>query len=392
VNLSDIRLEWVHNLPLVCNPVALLIPQYNEGMNCNMEKRLHYFKELAQKYSHIIDVILIDDGSTDNSLSVMKKFVNDHSDSFYLTAVTPNAQKVGALFAVANDLPHEFVILSDFDTDLMYLQNLEQSLDKLNEDPDMMGAYFKMIPYEGNGICFLLQQMEYSFARIYYKFHNKDKSVPVMPGAGSCFKRDMLVDLYHGHSGLRNGEDRETTVLGMEKGYKTLYADNVLALTRPPLTFKVLANQRKRWYAGYLETVLKENKFYVSKILRFQRIGIRTLQDLLGVLVLLLLPLEIALLLVISVKLTVLLVTGAYLLSIGYYFTLFAANKYERTEIRKGSTWLILLYPLFWLSISFFAWWGAIGVVRKSKILEIIKKGKTSITLRKAYKGISQQL
>ncbi|WPV66523.1 glycosyltransferase family 2 protein [Chitinophaga sp. LS1] len=392
MNLSDFHLEWVHNLPLVCNRVALLIPQYNEGMNCNMEKRLYYFKELAQEYKHIVDVILIDDGSTDNSLSVMQEFVANHSDSFYLTAVTPNAQKVGALYAVANNLPHEFVILSDFDTDLMCLQNLEQSLSQLDEDPDMMGAYFKMIPYEGSGLCFQLQQMEYSFARIYYKFHDKDKSVPVMPGAGSCFKRDMLIELYHEHSGLRNGEDRETTVLGMEKGYKTMYADKVLALTRPPLTFKVLANQRKRWYAGYLETVLKENKFYVSKILRFHRIGIRTLQDLLGVLVLLLLPLELIILSIVSLKLTASLVVGAYLLSILYYFTLFAANKYERTEIRKGSTWLILLYPLFWLSISFLAWWRAIGVVHKSKILEIMKKKRKKVTLRTVYKKISQQL
>jgi cellulose synthase/poly-beta-1,6-N-acetylglucosamine synthase-like glycosyltransferase len=210
-----------------------------------------------------------------------------------------------------------------------------------------------------------LQQFEYAFARMYYKFHNREKSVPVMPGAGSCFKRKMLLKVYSCHSGLRNGEDREATVIGLKKGYKTIYASDVLALTRPPLTSKALVIQRKRWYLGYLQTFLKEKAFYAKTMEQFNRIGLRTLQDAIGICILLLLPLELIILSVMSVKVTGMLLIGSYVVSLIYYFTLFLSSPEERTEIKSRNKWLILLYPVFWLSISFLAWWKAILAINK---------------------------
>jgi cellulose synthase/poly-beta-1,6-N-acetylglucosamine synthase-like glycosyltransferase len=290
----------------------------------------------------------------------MKEFITTEKHSFYLASTWPNGQKVGALNAVAAAINHEYVILSDFDTDLRYLDRLGSSLQVLDNDPEMIGCYFKMIPYEGQGKVFLFQQLEYSFARMYYKFHDSEQSVPVMPGAGSCFKRELLLKVYSQHSGLRNGEDREATIIGLNLGYKTLYARGVLALTRPPLTFRNLLTQRKRWYCGYIETVHKEWAFYWNMISKGKRIGLRTLQDGIGVLILLLLPLELAILGWAMPRLLAGIALGSYLLSVGYYLSMYAANPDERTEFKPGASRIIALYPLFWLSISFVAWWKAV--------------------------------
>lgn len=363
----NIELKWMNGMPVGTKKVALLIPQYNEGKNFDLLNRLHYFRTLAEEYEDLIDVILIDDGSTDDSYSRILAFVNEFPDAFYFASVRPNAMKVGALCIVSAAVQHEYVILSDFDTDLKNLSALPHSLDILDKTPAYIGCYFRMLPFSGSGLCFQLQRLEYAFARMYYKFHRKENSVPVMPGAGSCFKRKLLLDVYASHSGLRNGEDREATVLALKLGLETLYSKDILALTRPPLTFRALVIQRKRWYLGYIETFFKEKGFYIKMLLHFRRIGIRTLQDAMGIVCLLLLPLEILLVFLLSTKVALYILGGACVAVLSYYFLLFISNPDERKEISFKDACLIAIYPLFWLAVSFWAWWYAAIVFGRRK-------------------------
>ncbi|HEY9262166.1 condensation domain-containing protein [Chitinophaga sp.] len=359
IDAQNLKVRWVGMPPTGKKKIALLIPQFNEQKNFELENRLRYFQRLALEYRDIMDVILIDDGSTDDSPNTINAFCEANPGCFYFAAVRPNAQKVGALYLVSLVIQHQYVILSDFDTDLVNLQALEQYLDHADEDDTVMGYYFRMIPFDGEGEPFLFQQLEYSFARTYYKFHKKDHSVPVMPGAGSCFKRDKLLQVYAMHSGHRNGEDREATAIGLKLGFKTIYTPDIMALTRPPQTFNALLIQRKRWYLGYVEAVYKERRFYTQALLKGRSIGWRTLQDALGVSLLLLLPLEIALLFLAGWKVAAGIIGATYLTSVLYYTGLFFGDAGERKEIKQKHTTLLMLYPLFWLGLSFLAWWRA---------------------------------
>lgn len=362
------KIRWVTNAPSTGKSTVLLIPEYNESKNTNLESRLTYFTRLADEHNEILDIVIIDDGSTDESLKRITTFFEQSPSNLYLVSVTPNSQKVGALYITALALAdYEYIILSDFDTDLENLSAIRESYCLMDSDPQLMGCYFKMIPFDGKGLTFLFQKMEYSFARIYYKFHKSEQSVPVMPGAGCCFKRETLLKVYALHSGLRNGEDREATVIGLNLGLKTIYFKEILALTRPPITFLSLLTQRKRWYLGYLETLDKERYFYMRMILKLNKIGIRTLQDIIGICILLFLPLEFIAFGYINVRSTLLLCLCCYLTSIIYYFLLFASHPEETQEFRSKDKSLIFAYPLFWLSVSFLSWWRALLTLRKSR-------------------------
>lgn len=369
---KKIELNWSNGFPTNPKKVALLIPQFNESANCDLEKRLGYFRDLSRINQKFLDVILIDDGSTDDSFNRINKFVLQNLGCFYFASVKPNTQKVGALYIVANSISHKYVALSDFDTDLMNLKALPNTLKRLDEDPLFMGCYFKMRPFEGSGRWFTLQQFEYAFERMLYKLHNSEKSVPVMPGAGSCYRRDSLIEIYGGHSGRRNGEDREVTIIGLQAGYKTFYAKEIFALTRPPLTFKALFIQRIRWNLGYIETFYKYHKFYLRMMLDAKRIGVRTFQDCLKITVILLLPLEVLGLAILSIKATVIILSMIYLLVIQYFFYLFVFNPDERDKIENKRSW-IFIYPILRLSILFFSWWKAlfkfIAMKNKKKVL-----------------------
>lgn len=371
------KLEWVKEKPDNSKKAALLIPHYNEMNNGNFHARLTYFCEKAEAYQDELDVILIDDGSTDDSLNAIQEFLAQRNSNLYVASVFPNANKVGALSLAVSSIEHEFVILSDFDTDIIGVQELLDNTAALREDDSLMGCYFRMLPFEGAGSVFLYQQLEYSLARIIYRFHKKEKSIRVMPGAGSCYKRAVLLDIYRQHSGLRSGEDREATLIGLKLGYKTVYLDSVLALTRPPLSVKALINQRVRWNLGYLETFYKERVYYYRQIMALSRIGIVTLMDILAIVFIVLLPF---ILLMVSVSNWLYLVAIPmllYILAVSWCFNMLSLSPGESAEFKQKRNNSVFSYPVFKLVIDYFSWMGAIIVfARKVKALRAAQNDK----------------
>jgi cellulose synthase/poly-beta-1,6-N-acetylglucosamine synthase-like glycosyltransferase len=352
-----VDLRWLEEAPKENRKAALLIPQYNEGSNANFESRLSYFKGIADQWRDELDVVLIDDGSTDGSLERITEFLQCAPGAFYVASVFPNANKVGALFLTTAAVSHPFIILSDFDTDLVGIGELFANFSVLDGDASLMGGYFRMLPFEGSGHVFLYQQLEYSLARSIYRFHQKEKSVRVMPGAGSCYKRESLLAVYRQHSGLRNGEDREATLLGLKMGYKAVYMDDVLALTRPPLTLKALLKQRVRWNLGYIETLHKERRYYLEQIRKLSRIGMITLSDLLFVAFLAMLPFILLLLAVKNITWLLGFVTLYYVISIAWCFMYVSSR--EAVEFKPRWINSILIFPFFKVVVDYFSWMRA---------------------------------
>lgn len=367
INNANTSFNWIGNKPKHEKQIAMLIPQYNEYSQFNMENRLDYFNSLAKKFKSSLDVIIIDDGSTDKSLEAMKSFVDREESFLYIASVYPNANKVGALYLTTLNIHHDFVITSDFDTDIDELKHFFQYLPKLKQDPLLMGGYFRMLPFEGSGSIFLFQQIEYSFLRGLYKFHAKELSVRVMPGAGSCYKREILIALFNEHSGCRNGEDRETTILGIKNGYRTFYMQDVLALTRPPLTFKKLLKQRIRWNLGYLETFAKEKKYYINQIFKFTRVGIITLSDILFVIYLLLSPILIVSSFIFSLNIFIILCTVILVGSLLWSFNLALISGTEYKELNRNLFKACIIFPFFKLIIECSAWIMAIYSYYKTR-------------------------
>ncbi|WP_342089306.1 glycosyltransferase [Dyadobacter sp. OTU695] len=351
-------LTWIRGDFAGTNKICILIPQYNEKNRTNFTERLDYFRNLALQHSDTIDVVLIDDGSTDDSLDEINSYINIWPDCFFVASVFPNGNKVGALHRVTISIPHEFIVLSDFDTDLTGLDSLVSQIDGWRDQPNQMGFYFRMIPYEGVGSIFQYQQLEYCLARMWYEYHRADATVPVMPGAGCCYKREILLSIYQDHSGLRNGEDREATMIGIRKGYSTVYLDSVLALTRPPLTYKDLVKQRIRWNLGYIETVFFERKAYLKEVLSFTRMGSRFLHDVLYVLVLLTLPLIVLFSSVFAPKLLLAVGAGYVGYSLWILFLLRALPA-EAVELKKGMLGRALLFPAIKVFVESRAWFAA---------------------------------
>jgi cellulose synthase/poly-beta-1,6-N-acetylglucosamine synthase-like glycosyltransferase len=293
-------------------------------------------------------------------LKKITSFLEKNNYCFYLAAVSPNTNKVGALFIVTLAILNEIILLTDFDTDIVGLDKLSSGDNLLNWDQTLMGCYFRMLPHGGRGNLFLYQQVEYTMARNMYQLHKKEGSVTVMPGAGSCYRRIVLTEIYHQHSGLRNGEDREATLIGQRLGYKAFYLDDVFSLTRPPLSFRALVKQRIRWNLGYLETFHKEQHYYLKQIRRFSRIGIRTLADICNVTFIALLPFLALAFAITHFYFSLLLCLGLYLITVIWCLNILSIRSAESREF-KSTFWIgVLVFPVFKISVECCAWSRAI--------------------------------
>ncbi|HWK03125.1 MAG TPA: glycosyltransferase family 2 protein [Puia sp.] len=351
--------EWIGESPFGESKKALLIPLYNES-GSDFEARLGYFDSVAREFCQELDVIIIDDGSSDDSLEAMKRYKEKNQALFYITSVFPNGQKVGALFLTALHISHDIVVLSDFDTQLVGIEKLFGESKSCLYDSNFMGCYFRMLPFDGNGNIFEFQQLEYSIERSIYKFHRKEHTIRVMPGAGSCYKREVLLDIYSAHSGLRSGEDREATIIGLKLGYKVLYLENVLALTKPPSSFKSLVRQRIRWNLGYIETFYKELSYYLQEIRRMSVVGRITLIDLLVVILMILLPYLIFALGVWDFQKLLVFIASIYFLKILWCLYLLSVSPAESREFKHKRLSVIIAYPFIKISLDSIAWTGAV--------------------------------
>lgn len=92
--------------------VSLIIPAYNE------EKRLPAFLESIQKYqaehpSHLYEVIVVDDGSSDHTIQVAQKFKS--LPNFQLIALKPNQGKGAAIQAGVFKATGDYIVFMDAD-------------------------------------------------------------------------------------------------------------------------------------------------------------------------------------------------------------------------------------------------------------------------------------
>lgn len=354
-SISSNKIKWVYRANASTNRVAALIPQYNELSKGFFMERLSHFNKFAKLNSEIVDVIIIDDGSKDNSLRVMEWFVKDNLASFDVISIKPNTDKIGALYLTTLYINYDYILFSDFDTDLENLEYLPNTLFELDNNPSLMGCYFRMLPIKQLSPITKYQQFEYAIHRIWYKYTSAEGSVAVMPGAGSLYKRDILIKILGGHSGIRNGEDRETTVMGINLGYKAIYEKQIIAFTRTPKTISELISQRARWNLGYIETLFKEKKYYLKKTISFTVIGTRFFTDLLSVLFLLLFPIIIIILGILNIKICLLTLFVAYAVKLFWVYLISVIGKGE-IEGEKTDFLVLLSFPIFKLIIEFPSW------------------------------------
>ncbi|MBR9698998.1 glycosyltransferase [Candidatus Woesearchaeota archaeon] len=225
--------------------VTIMIPAYNEEKN--IKKCLDsvfgsgYPKEK-------MEVLVIDDGSTDKTREIASKYditllKQDHKG------------KSEAMNLATKHAKHDFLLTIDADSilekdciTLMVRPLLDETIGATTgtskvQNTNTIWAIFQNIEYHYNNL------IRRSFTQVF-------KNGIWFFGALACYRKSVIEKIGYFKTDTLS-EDMDIALEIHKAGHRTLHVHNAHCLTIVPETLKALYNQRKRWWMGVLQALIK---------------------------------------------------------------------------------------------------------------------------------------
>lgn len=231
---------------LKLEPISILIACYNESANIVDTIKSIY----DQNYECDFEVIVIDDGSTDNTAELVRKM------SYTKLKLIELKQNHGKSYALNEGLKHvtyDLTITIDGDS-YLYKEALSNLVLRYKNDPDNTVAVAGAVLVRNSRLNFITKIQEWDYfhgiASI-KRLQSLCQGTLVAQGAFSLYETQALKD--NGGWSDTVGEDIVLTWELLNKGYRVGFAENACLFTNTPTTLKQLFKQRERWARGMIE-------------------------------------------------------------------------------------------------------------------------------------------
>ena len=275
--------------------LSIIAPAYNEAFSI-----IQNVRSLLSIYYHNLEIIVVNDGSVDNSLKMLIEVyqlnkVNElvpgtittsqitgiykSSNPVYKKLIVVdkvNGGKADALNAGINVSKNDYVISIDVDCVLeedALLKIIKPIIDETHKTVIASGGVVRIINSSivedgklikvnlPSNILAKVQVLEYMRAFLLGRMAwSRLNGLLLISGAFGAFKKDILVKC-GGYNPNTIGEDMEL-VVRMRRymqdnnlPYKVTYIPDPLCWTEAPATVKMLVRQRNRWMRGALQTL-----------------------------------------------------------------------------------------------------------------------------------------
>jgi cellulose synthase/poly-beta-1,6-N-acetylglucosamine synthase-like glycosyltransferase len=234
--------------------LSIIIPAFNEEKNIK-ECLDSIFSSNYPKEK--LEVIVIDDGSSDNTVGIVKIYKGvkllkqDHKG------------KSEALNLGTAESKHNFVLTLDADT-IIEKDCIKEIVKPLSDNN--VGATTGNSKVKNNmSILGIFQNIEYHYNNlIRSSFSNLFNNGIWFFGALACYKKDVLKKINFFKKDTLT-EDMDIALEIRKAGYTTLNVYNATGYTIVPKTLKELYNQRARWWIGVLQSLVKNKKLFSHK-------------------------------------------------------------------------------------------------------------------------------
>jgi peptidoglycan-N-acetylglucosamine deacetylase len=228
--------------------VSIIVPCYNEQkVICNTISSL-----LLSNYPDL-EIVMVDDGSKDDSYNVVKKmFKKESRVSAYKKE---NGGKSSALNFGISVAKNEYVICVDADT--VFAKDAVRKLMRHFKNENI-GAVAGNVQI-GNAINNLTkaQQLEYALSQNFEKqAFSSVNSVVVVPGPIGAWRKPVLLGA-GGYHKDNLAEDTDLTLRVLQQGWGIHYESDAICITESPEDYKSFIKQRNRWQFGVLQVLFK---------------------------------------------------------------------------------------------------------------------------------------
>jgi cellulose synthase/poly-beta-1,6-N-acetylglucosamine synthase-like glycosyltransferase len=214
-----------------------------------------------QEYDGEIEIIVVDDGSSDSTHEAALAAHETHSQVAVYTK--PNGGKASALNFGLQRARHEIVICLDADT--IFVANTVGELVEPLHDPTVGAVAGNAKVGNRINITTRWQAIEYVTSQnLDRRAFSLLNCITVVPGAVGAWRKDLVLAA-GGFSEETLAEDQDLTLSIRRAGHAIAYADEAIGYTEAPDTLRMLSRQRFRWSFGTLQCLWKHRDVFFKK-------------------------------------------------------------------------------------------------------------------------------
>lgn len=234
--------------------ITVLVPAYNE--EGYVGRCIDSFLDAAYP-AEKLDVVVIDDGSTDGTFEEAKR----HAEDNVTVLRKANGGKHSALNYGLHHTTSELVVGVDADS-MIERTALKELVRTYKSKPDSWAVAGNVKVANRGEFLPNVQALEYIVSiNMFRRALDQVGLVKVVPGCLGLFRRDRVEEV-GGFSGDTVTEDFDLTIELLKRGGRVHYSSRALVRTEVPDTWVDLYNQRLRWLRGSIQTVFKHRRIF----------------------------------------------------------------------------------------------------------------------------------
>jgi cellulose synthase/poly-beta-1,6-N-acetylglucosamine synthase-like glycosyltransferase len=251
------KLKSSEILPIKNFPeVTFVIPAYNCSNILN--HTVDSIKQLDYPPNKI-DILIVNDASTDNTLEVAKKLAKKYSRIIVLTK--KHGGKADSVnFGIKKSKTKLICVL---DSDTLLKEDILKKAILLFNKPSVVAVATRFKALNNDRFIERMQNVEYAITGFYRDIMGKSSALPLTP-AFTVFKKEFFEK--HGYFDVDNlTEDFEMGLKIQSNHYDINYVSDSYAITEVPNTFRKFFRQRLRWGYGTLHNYDKYKSLFFKK-------------------------------------------------------------------------------------------------------------------------------
>ncbi len=228
--------------------LSILVACYNEEKSI----KATILSIQKQRYSGPLEVLVINDGSSDQTLSIIRGL----SKKFPWIKVIHNKKNQGKALCLNQGLKaSKYKLIVTLDGDSFLFKNaLSRIVERYKNDPPHTRAVAGAVMVRNSRDNWITQSQEWDYflgIATVKRVQSLYQGTLVAQGAFSLYDKKALLEV----NGWPNtiGEDIVLTWALLEKNYRVGYCEDGIVFTEVPNTFTAFVRQRERWARGMFE-------------------------------------------------------------------------------------------------------------------------------------------
>ena len=246
--------------------VTVVVPAWNEAVGI-----LRTMASVLESDYPYIELIVVNDGSTDDSQRIVDEFIADFRTRpqpagharFVKQFYIPNGGKGRALNYGIQRARGKIVLTMDADSavDPDAISNLVEHF----RDPEVDAVVGQVRVSNLRGrIVSRIQQLEYLFGFYFKRAHCVLGAEYIYGGACAAFRKSTTFDKFGLFDEENKTEDIEMSMRTKFHGLRSVYAEDVICYTEGAASYMGLINQRLRWKKGRFDTFIAYRQIFFS--------------------------------------------------------------------------------------------------------------------------------